>query len=318
MFKQRKSHRRPGSVASSWERIEQWFRVHAPETLSALRPGVSKDQLTAFQQATGLALPEDVCESLLLHDGQEDFYPGVIMGEPMAPLQEIEFLLGFYRQTCEEYQQSDADCELDVGCTSYPVDAIRCRYFNWKWIALGDWDGNCYGVDLDPGPNGVSGQVINFGRDEEKKYVLATSWAHFLEDVADELEAGNLAMTRDEQGEVTNFGRPGQDDQALFNFYEEWSKAKLPEDFQYVQPAPRMPVFPGEVITGAIANEAHARVEAFIREMHDYEMSWLKVRPIHKLGYRLIVETETGYRTEGLRALAGAKEPRFDPSPRCR
>lgn len=300
MFKQRKSHRQARSVAHSWDRIERWLQAHAPEVPPTLRPGASKMQIAAFEQATELALPEDVRESLLIHDGQEESHPGAIVGEPFDPLQKIESTLGYYRQLCEEYEQSDASCGLDIDCTSYPVDAIRCRHFNWKWIAMGDWDGNCYGIDLDPGPNGVSGQVINFGRDEEKKYVLAMSWAHFLEDVADELEAGNLAIARDAQGEVTSFGRPGKDDQALFRFYEQWSKSKLPSRFQQVGPVPRAPVFPGEIITGPTGDEARARVEGFVSAMHDYEMSWLKVRPINELGYRLIIESGSGHRLEGL------------------
>lgn len=172
MFKQRKSRRRPGSVANSWQRIERWLQVHAPEVPPTLRPGASKKQIAAFEQATGLALPEDVRESLFIHDGQEESHPGAIVGEPLDPLEKIESTLGFYRKLCEEYEQSDASCGLDIGCTSYPVDAIQCRHFNWKWIAMGDGDGNCYGIDLDPGPNGVSGQVINFGRDEEHKKSL--------------------------------------------------------------------------------------------------------------------------------------------------
>ena len=54
-----------------------------------------------------------------------------------------------------------------------------------------------------------SARLINFGRDQEKKYVLARSWAHFLEDVADELNSGNFVITGDEgykRAEVTGGG----------------------------------------------------------------------------------------------------------------
>lgn len=318
MFIRRDVPRRGVSVAFSWRRIERWLRVHAPEILDALRPGASQQQISSFEQAAGLTLPKDVRETYRIHDGQEESYPGPIVGEPFDPLQESQTIIGLYRKMCDEYELADADCELDASCTSYPVDAIRCRYFNWRWIPIGDWDGNAYGIDLDPGPNGVSGQVINFGRDEEQKYVLALSWAHFLEDIADELEAGNLVITRDEQGEVASFGRPNHDDQALFRFYEEWSKAKLPATFQNVRPAVRIPLFPGEIITGPMADEARARVEAFVRAMHGYEMSWLNVRPIHELGYGLVIETETGYRTYGLdmgRGGGGTAAPVKAPRP---
>jgi hypothetical protein len=42
--------------------------------------------------------------------------------------------------------------------------------------------------------------VINFGGDEHNKYVLATSWGRFLEDFADELEAGNFAIGKHKYG----------------------------------------------------------------------------------------------------------------------
>nr|WP_305955588.1 SMI1/KNR4 family protein [Pseudomonas sp. R2-60-08W] len=44
-----------------------------------------------------------------------------------------------------------------------------------------DYGGNHLGVDLDPGEYGVSGQVINFGSDEEEKFVLASSVGTFME-----------------------------------------------------------------------------------------------------------------------------------------
>ena len=61
------------------------------------------------------------------------------------------------------------------------------------------WDRGVAGrPPADPGPSVVVGQVINFGRDQEQKFVLARSWAHFLEDVADELERGKFVIAGDE------------------------------------------------------------------------------------------------------------------------
>ncbi|MFJ9499072.1 SMI1/KNR4 family protein [Brevibacillus centrosporus] len=47
---------------------------------------------------------------------------------------------------------------------------------NRYWLPISkDWGGNHLGLDLDPDEQGRMGQVINFGRDEEVKYVVALS-----------------------------------------------------------------------------------------------------------------------------------------------
>ena len=68
-------------------------------------------------------------------------------------------------------------------------------YASPGWIPFAsDSGGNCLGIDLDPGPTGTRGQVINFGRDEDEKFVLAPSMNEFLEWFADQLESGNFLI----------------------------------------------------------------------------------------------------------------------------
>ena len=250
--------------------------------------------------------------SFLIHDGQPDKpYPAAIVGAPYDPLELVEGSICFQRQLWQKYENSDADREFDTRCTSYPLDAIKRRCFSPGLIAISNWDGICIGIDLDPGPNGVSGQVVNFGRDsDEWRFVLALSWAHFLEDIADELEAGNLAITRDSEGRVASFGRTTHCDQSILNFFDEWSKAKLPAAFQDVQAVPGVPVFPGNVITGEVARAAQARVDGFIRAMHQFETAWLQVRPIHQLGYSRLNEGRFGFRGQPLGKV-------LESGPRC-
>src|SRR5262249_16477402 len=149
--------------------------------------------LQAFKQSTGFELPDDVKESYLVHDGQiERVGPGALLGQPIDPLLTI-------RRHCKKVARffkkfGTSDWTLEYG-TSFPKDAIKTLDQHPGWIPLHDWDGNYYGIDLDPGPRGVCGQMINFGPDAEHKYVLAISWAHFLEDLADELESGNIEVT---------------------------------------------------------------------------------------------------------------------------
>ena len=116
--------------------------------------------------------------------------------------------------------------EFSQECTSSPAGAIRRLHACRAWIPLVEMnDSNHIGIDLDPGPSGVVGQVINFGRDQEQKFVLARSWAHFLEDVADELERGNFAITEDKGYKSFDLKEPNQGE--FWLNLKEWSRAKL-------------------------------------------------------------------------------------------
>ena len=86
--------------------------------------------------------------------------------------------------------------------TSQPPRAVQSAYAHSGWIPLArDWGGNNLAVDLAPGPTGRWGQVIAFGRDFDRKYVVARDWASFLAGVADDL-AGPKARVDEESGEL--------------------------------------------------------------------------------------------------------------------
>ena len=66
--------------------------------------------------------------------------------------------------------------------SSTPSESIKKKYFHIKWIPIiSDHGGNYIGIDLDPDVKGKKGQVIIFGRDEEKMLVLSDSWEEFLD-----------------------------------------------------------------------------------------------------------------------------------------
>ncbi len=84
----------------------------------------------------------------------------------------------------KSWREFDSDTTLNEASyySSVPAGAVRCRYTNPKWIPLAhDYASNYIGVDLDPDENGVVGQVINFGRDENTKKVFANSLKEFFQ-----------------------------------------------------------------------------------------------------------------------------------------
>ncbi|MFC4633227.1 SMI1/KNR4 family protein [Dokdonia ponticola] len=79
-------------------------------------------------------------------------------------------------------ERKDFIWEEEVNFSSCPKDAIKKKYFHHKWIPLfHDYGGNFIGIDLDPDSNGVKGQIIIYGRDEEKMIVVAESFDKFLD-----------------------------------------------------------------------------------------------------------------------------------------
>ncbi len=301
MLTSRPNTRPAKPAADSWQRMERWFAEHIPGLLRSLRPGASTTDIRSFEERAGVQLPEEVRESYRVHDGAVEFL-GPILGEPYNPLEEVLRSLLGWRQLDERERNSDVDSGLGDDATSFPPDAIRCQYTDPGWIPIGNWDGNCIGVDLDPAANGVRGQVINFGRDEERKFVLAVSWAQLLEDIADELESGSFVAAHPAWGEEGDsfFRRREHDDQAFYSFYREWSEAKLPASFRAVAAIKRLPAPLGPVVAGPDADAAATVVAKFVAAMHAYELHWLAERPIHEHGYRYLCESASGFSSWGL------------------
>jgi cell wall assembly regulator SMI1 len=239
-------------VPRSWRRIEAWLDLHLPALKFTLRPGVSKKDLKKFERSIGRTLPEDVRESWLIHDGQGHL-PAKMYEGPGVPIPEslglffglkLKTLLDsegslssqgalaewtHWKELIEGEDEPGYWDEFDERSRSWPAGAIRRRYFHPGWVPLVTLvDVDYLGVDLDPGPDGVVGQVINFGRNEDDKYVLAASWAQFLEDFADELEAGNFDIDMDREFEEFVMRQPPG---RLFQNYRAWSQAKLAPDF---------------------------------------------------------------------------------------
>lgn len=249
----------PAPVAESWRRIETWLGEHLPILKLSLRPGISKRDLAKFEKAIGRPLPDEVRESWRIHDGQRPPYlpedpafsvedyddllaKGVVFGSEILPLSDRKDCLAkrpslghwtFWTKMVEASERGEDDGMLDEfsrESKSSPERAIQRLHACRGWIPLVEMnDSNHIGIDLDPGPDGVTGQVINFGRDQEQKYVLARSWAHFLGDVADELEAGNFVLTDDEGSRTFGLKEPHRGE--LWLNLMEWSEAKLDPDF---------------------------------------------------------------------------------------
>lgn len=180
-----------------WARIEAVLRVTEPELLATLAAGATHEAIQEAEARLGVALPPDVCESYSIHNGSGEF--GLLPSEyyaavsvPLEPLHSLDEIVREWQMWQEWSQKYSSDESVS---SEGPIKFIR---HNPRWLPV-SWDGGggnlC--IDLDPGPQGVMGQVIYLDH-LDPVCVAAVSWRTFLESFAERLESGRLRFGNEE------------------------------------------------------------------------------------------------------------------------
>lgn len=167
---------------STWRALRKLLEARYPGYAEILNPPATEAEIARLEAHFGVALPDAVREIYEDANGQSTRVPGVFVGMTMLP---IEYIIN----EALEWASVDNDDFPPSGFSSAPPGAIQLMYTNPRWIPLfNTGGGNHVGLDFDPGPQGTPGQVINFGRDEDDKTVLAKSMEHFLLDCIKRLQ----------------------------------------------------------------------------------------------------------------------------------
>jgi cell wall assembly regulator SMI1 len=171
--------------------FEQWLRKHLPEAAESLNPGATEQELARLSEATGVILPAPFVELYHWHNGQQKRCPtGIFYGLRFMALEDV-------LKEWRNQESQDGDQALPATTTK----AVKSALANKRWIPFAtDDDGNFLAVDLDPGPRGTSGQVINFGIDEVLQYALAADVASFIAWMVGQLRRGNHRIEQQPDG----------------------------------------------------------------------------------------------------------------------
>ncbi len=186
-------------MQDQWDRLEVWLEGHMPELRDDLNPGCSPASLDALEALIGRRLPNAFRAFYQRHDGQAGrVLTGPFFGLMFLPLRDVAGQWSIWQ---EVLAQPDIVSLQARDCTSAAPYEVKGLYASPHWIPFAhDCGRNHLGIDLDPGPGGTVGQVINFGRDEKRKFVLAPSLAAFLDWMLDELESGNYSIEVEPNG----------------------------------------------------------------------------------------------------------------------
>lgn len=166
-----------------------------------LNPPATIDEIRNAENVMNTILPDDLRELYQIHNGEKETGPGLFFGLRFLPLNEL-------LQEWKTWEDLEEEFALEGDSYSIPTGFIKERYINRYWIPISkDYGGNNIGIDLDPDDNGRKGQIINFGRDEEMKYVIAYQLTDFLQFIKDTLVTGNFTVHNEEDYTYWSYGR---------------------------------------------------------------------------------------------------------------
>lgn len=181
-----------GSVVESLEKLEGLAKERGLSL--GLRPGASADAIAKAEQALGRALPSDYRELLTFADGQTDEpgFPWMPGCDRLAPVAMVVAQLAEERAMTADFPPS-SDEELDGWIRHGRYHPNRLPIAGTRW-----WDGDTTYLDLEPGSNGKTGQLITL-TSECDFVVLGESLAHALSRYVDALTSGDLVWHADEK-----------------------------------------------------------------------------------------------------------------------
>ena len=163
---------------SNWNAYKEALLAKMPFLAETLREGVSESDISSAEAETGITFPQQLKELYLANDGDtHKALCGMILGFHFLSLESLLYEWRSMKKLAE-----DADLNDSSRFSSTPEGCIKRRYADMKWLPVcSDDGGNFIGIDLDPDINSTVGQVINFGRDEHNKTVLAKDLNAFFD-----------------------------------------------------------------------------------------------------------------------------------------
>jgi len=189
------------NIIESWSRISKWLEANASDVAKRLPGPAEEHDIEAVEEKIGLAFPEDLKASYLVQNGVEygEDELNIVVG-PYDEYNDMAFCLLPIEQIADEWQvwKDLNDVGEFEGETGEPDNEIVDDWWSNGWIPIaGDGGGDFICIDMNPANGGTVGQVIYAPHDAPERSLLASSWSEYLQNLADEMERGNLEYDED-------------------------------------------------------------------------------------------------------------------------
>ncbi|MBK6869818.1 MAG: SMI1/KNR4 family protein [Kineosporiaceae bacterium] len=181
-------------IESVVREIDDWLLAHAPVLHATMTPGASEAELAGVEAAVGRRLPAAFHALYRRHEHWQWAF-----GALHLSVNSDHYSLDVAAVMMTNSTQAPHFDYREAGMSSVPDDAVNTEFIDVGRLPLiTDGGGNYVGLDFLPGPAGVEGQVLAWGRDDHAWTVLADSLDGFLREVATRLRQGRVTVVHPE------------------------------------------------------------------------------------------------------------------------
>lgn len=156
----------PAVLARIQTLVDEFTALYAQVTgrAPAFGPTCDEQEIAEAEQRMGLRLPDEV-RALYRVVGTDGEGSGLLGNYALLPLAEVVSGYVHGEPGCWNWTDELFQVERVVFETSVPGATRRVSRSDWRVVIGSDFAGNECAVDLDPGPTGHSGQLLEWGRD---------------------------------------------------------------------------------------------------------------------------------------------------------
>ncbi|MFN9812147.1 MAG: SMI1/KNR4 family protein [Deltaproteobacteria bacterium] len=198
-----RSHSAP--LEQAWERLRRVFERVAPELLASVRPPAIVEDVEAIESYLGRNLPEEFRAWISMHDGTSAEI------HPRGRLMTLAQLIATKRFLDSDLGSVANDiAEADL--------AVRACWWHPAWVPITEpGTGDYFCLDLDPGPGGLVGQVIEYRHDHPERLLIAPSLSEWFNALAKDIECGDVVVFERSDGRFERLGSKAE-------WEEEWEE----------------------------------------------------------------------------------------------
>lgn len=168
-------------VTESLAEIQAWARAFVPDV--TFRPPATAAAIDNFLEKSGLTLPDDLRQTLLVANGETRKSAGIIGNWRLMPIDEIQVTWGLLTKLGEKGAFSGNVPEASPYI--WPV------WWHRGWIPIVSNDmGDYFCLDTRPPERDRTGQVLLFLQDRPERPLVACSLRAWFDRIARDLAAG--------------------------------------------------------------------------------------------------------------------------------
>lgn len=168
-------------LTDSLAKIQTWARKNAPDV--TFRPPAKPTEINNFVEKSGLLIPDELRQTLLIMDGETRKSAGMIGNWRLMPISEIQAVWGLLTRLAEK--------GAFAGQSPQSTPYIRDAWWHQTWIPIVTSDtGDYFCLDTDAPESERNGQVLLFLQDRPERLLIAASLQAWFDRIARDLAEG--------------------------------------------------------------------------------------------------------------------------------